>query len=116
LLTIAMQNPKFVEMVGVPTMFASEMNEAQDDPERMQLLQSLFKGWMQVVVQPAMLEQQAQMGQMQMQTQQMQMQQAQQNAPTSAQSFAESGQGPGSQSGQQGGPQGPTGPRSGGQG
>jgi predicted ATP-grasp superfamily ATP-dependent carboligase len=111
-----MQNPKFVEIVGIPAMFASEMNEAKDDPERMQLLQTFLKGWMEVVVQPAMLEQQAQMGQMQMQTQQMQMQQAQQNAPTSAQSFAESGQGPGSQSGQQGGPRGATGPRSGGQG
>jgi hypothetical protein len=115
-LAVAMQNPKFVEIVGIPAMFASEMNEAKDDPERMQLLQTFLKGWMEVVVQPAMLEQQAQMGQMQMQTQQMQMQQAQQNAPTSAQSFAESGQGPGSQSGQQGGPRGATGPRSGGQG
>jgi hypothetical protein len=118
-LAVAMQNPKFVEIVGIPAMFASEMNEAKDDPERMQLLQTFLKGWMEVVVQPAMMEQQAQMGQMQMQTQQMQMQQqqqAQQNAPTSAQSFAESGQGPGSQSGQQGGPRGATGPRSGGQG
>jgi hypothetical protein len=111
-----MQNPKFVEIIGIPAMLASEMNEAQDDPERMELLQAFLKGWMQVVVQPAMLEQQTQMGQMQMQTAQMQQAQQSMNAPTSAQSFQESGQGPGSQSGQQGGPQGPTGPRGGGQG
>jgi hypothetical protein len=102
-------------------MMASEMNEAQDDPERMALLQSLLQGWMQVVVQPAMMEQQLQMGQMGMQQQQMgmqqqQMQQQSMNAPTSAQSFQDTGQGPGSQSGKQGGPQGPTGPRGGGQG
>jgi len=114
LLAVAMQNPKFVEIVGVPTMFASEMNEAQDDPERTALLQALLKGWMQVVVQPAMMEQQLQMTQMQ--GQQMQMNQGLQamTAPTSEQSFSETGQGPGSQTGQQGGPQGPTGPRGGG--
>jgi hypothetical protein len=115
-LAIAMQNPKFVEIIGIPAMLASEMNEAEGDPERMELLQAFLKGWMQVVVQPAMMEQQTQMGQMQMQTQQMQQAQQSMNAPTSAQSFQESGQGPGSQSGQQGGPQGPTGPRGGGQG
>lgn len=114
LLAVAMQNPKFVEIVGVPTMFASEMNEAQDDPERTALLQALLKGWMQVVVQPAMMEQQLQMTQMQ--GQQMQMNQGLQamTAPTSEQSFSETGQGPGSQTGQQGGPQGPVGPRGGG--
>jgi hypothetical protein len=111
-----MQNPKFVEIIGIPAMLASEMNEAKDDPERLDLLQAFLKGWMEVVVKPAMLEQQTQMGQMQMQNSQIQQAQQSMNAPTSAQSFAESGQGPGSQSGQQGGPQGPTGPRSGGQG
>jgi hypothetical protein len=120
-LAIAMQNPEFMKIIGIPAMMASEMNEAQDDPERMALLQSLLQGWMQVVVQPAMMEQQLQMGQMGMQQQQMgmqqqQMQQQSMNAPTSAQSFQDTGQGPGSQSGKQGGPQGPTGPRGGGQG
>lgn len=117
LLAIAMQNPKFVEMVGVPVMFAAEMNEAQDDPDRTKLLQTLLQGWMQTVVQPAMMEQQLQMGQMQQAGAQMQQQQqaeSNMNGPTSAQSFADTGQGPGSQSGQQGGPTGPTGPRSGG--
>ena len=103
-----MQNPKFFELVIAPTMFAAELNEAEGDEDRTLLLQTLLKGWMQVVVQPAAMEQQAQMGQMQ---QQMQAQQGM-TAPTSEQSFVESGQGPGSQSGQQGGPTGPTGPRS----
>jgi hypothetical protein len=116
LLAVAMQNPKFVEIVGIPTMFAAEMNEAQDDPERSQLLQVLLQGWMQTVVQPAVMEQQLQMGAMQ--GQQMQQQQAVQsmNGPTSEQSFSDTGQGPGSQTGNQGGPAGPTGPRSGGAG
>lgn len=107
-LAVAMQNPKFFELVIAPTMFAAELNEAEGDEDRTLLLQTLLKGWMQVVVQPAAMEQQAQMGQMQ---QQMQAQQGM-TAPTSEQSFVESGQGPGSQSGQQGGPTGPTGPRS----
>ena len=107
-LAVAMQNPKFFELVIAPTMFAAELNEAQGDEDRTKLLQTLLQGWMQVVVQPAMLEQQAQMGQMQ---QQMVAQQGM-TAPTSEQSFVESGQGPGSETGQQGGPRGATGPRS----
>ena len=110
-LAVAMQNPRFVEIIGIPAMIASELNEATGDEERTQLLQTFLKGWMQVVVQPAMMEQQAQMGQLQAQTMQTQ-QQSSMNAPTNAQSFAESGQGPGSRTGQMGGPQGSTGPRS----
>ena len=107
-LAVAMQNPKFFELVIAPTMFAAELNEAQGDEDRTMLLQTLLKGWMQVVVQPAMLEQQAQMGQMQQQM----LQQGGMTAPTSEQSFSDQGRGPGSVSGEQGGPQGPTGPRS----
>ena len=115
LLAVAMQNPKFIELVGVPVMFAGEIEEAQDDPDRSKLLQTLLQGWMQTVVQPAMLEQQAQMGAMQGEMQQQQAATAAM-APTNEQSFSDLGRGPGSQTGQQGGPTGPTGPRGGGQG
>ena len=111
-LAVAMQNPKFVEIIGVPAMIASELTEAEGDPDRTALLQTFLKGWMQVVVQPAMMEQQLQMGQMQGQAMQMQQQAAGMVAPTNQQSFTEMGRGPGSKTGQQGGPTGPTGPRS----
>ena len=107
-LAVAMQNPTFFELVIAPTMFAAELNEAQGDEDRTQLLTTLLKGWMQTVVQPKAMEQQAQMGAAQQQL----AAQAGMTAPTSEQSFVESGQGPGSQTGNQGGPQGPTGPRS----
>ncbi len=108
-LAVAMQNPKFFEMVIAPVMFAAELDEARDDPERAQLLQSLMQGWMRVVVQPAALEQQARTGAMQ---QQIVGQQQAMTAPTSQQSFSEQGRGPGSVTGVQGGPRGPVGPRS----
>jgi len=115
-LAVAMQNPKFMEIIGIPAMIAAELNDAEGDDERTALLQSFLQGWTQVVLQPAMLEQQTQMSAMQGQMQQQQQQQQQSLASTSEQSFSDMGQGPGSVSGQQGGPQGPLGPRGGGNG
>lgn len=135
----AMAHPKFMEIIGVPSMLASELEEAAGDEDKEQLLRTWIDVWAKVVVQPSLMEielQKAQLAQQLMQQQQAMMMggmpgqpgapggpetppqlgaggpSGPQNAPTNEQSYSED-QGPGSQTGIQGGPRGP---RTGGQG
>lgn len=119
---LAMEHPKFLELEVIPAMMLGELAEAEGDPALQEVIAKMHQRWEELVVQPAMMEHQMKMQQMQAApgpgegstAGQPQGQRGGSGNPptTNGVSLPESGQGPGSVTGNQGGPQGPTGPRS----
>lgn len=113
----AMQHPRFLELVVIPSMLDAQIAENEDDPEQLAVLMHYREMWEQLQVQPAMMEHQMKMEQMMAVPA---MSEGQSGAPaqggmpptTSGVSLPEMGSGPGSVTGNQGGPRGPLGPRS----
>ena len=84
-------------------MFEEWLKEATGDPDRMQRLLLLKQTWDQVVTQPGMAQNQAQMAQFQQQAQPAQPPQPMNPPTTEGLSLPDLGQGPGSVTGNQGG-------------
>lgn len=105
----AMQHPRFLELVVIPSMLDSQIAENEDDPEQLAVLMHYRQMWEQLQVQPAMMEHQMKMQQMQAMPGPGEAHPDAGGMPptTSGVSLPELGSGPGSVTGNQGGPRGP---------
>jgi hypothetical protein len=59
-----MTNPKFVELIGIPSYLQNELKEMKDDPERLAMWQQFASRWDMIIVQPQMAQFLQQMQQM----------------------------------------------------
>lgn len=60
-------HPRFLELVGIPVYLVKELDESRDDPVASMLLQTFLERWTMLMVEPAMLEHQLKMLQLQQQ-------------------------------------------------
>jgi hypothetical protein len=96
------RHPKFLELGIIPETIDGMLKEATGDMERTEQLTALKQRWDQLIVQPGMAQQEAQMSQLHQQMQPPQPQNM--NPPTTeGVSLPDLGQGPGSVTGNQGG-------------
>ncbi len=59
------EHPKFLEIVGIRAALTNEIAEAEGDPDQQEQLQQYLTEWESLIVEPAMLEHQMKMQQMQ---------------------------------------------------
>ena len=96
------RHPKFLELGVIPEVIDEMLREAQGDPARTEQLMQLKQRWSQLVEQPGMAQQNAEMAQFQQQAQPPQPQNMNPQT-TEGVSLPDMGQGPGSVTGNQGG-------------